>query len=135
MNIPDIQEFLKLASALRMPKLDPNSNASERISKLEEYLFTVAYHRGDLEEAVGWVLEAKHEARRTLDGLVGWEVHLRGERTQENVLVAKAKVSPDAVAIIRDGDYYLERLKRQVRRLEHDHEALSRAYTLITGSG
>ncbi len=135
MNIGDIMEFIRVASALRMPKLNPNDNPSFKISSLEEYMLQVAYHRGDLEEAIGWVLEAKHEAKRTLDGLIGWEMHVRGERTQENVLTAKGKISPEAVAVIRDADYYLKRLDRQVRRLEHDHDAISRAYTLIVGGG
>lgn len=134
MNITDIREFIRLASALRMPKLNPNENPAFKIARLEEYMLQVAYHRGDLEEAIGWVLEAKHEARRTLDGLMGWEMHVRGEHTQENVLRAKGKISPEAVTIVRDADYYLERLKRQVNRLERDHDAASRAYTLITGS-
>ncbi len=134
MNVEDIDPIIKAASRLRMPVLDPTTNPGLKISKLEEYMLQVAYHRGDLEEAIGWVLEAKHSARRTLDDLVGWDLHLRGDRTQENVLAAKAKISPEAVAVIRDADYYLERLKRQVNRLERDHDATSRAYTLVTGS-
>ncbi len=134
MDIADIQEFLTTAQRLRMPKLDPTSNPGHRITALEDYLYKVAYSRGDLEEAIGWVLEAKHEAKRTLDNVQGWEQMVRGATTQENVLAAKGRISPEAVAVVRDADHYLKRLDRQVRRLEHDHEALSRAYTLITGS-
>lgn len=134
MDIPQIEEYITTASALRMPRLDPNSNPQLRISGLEEYLLQTAYHRGDLEEAMGWVMEAKHNARRTLDGLNGWEMHVRGEQTAENVLAAKRKISPDAVAVFRDADYYMRRIERQIRRLERDHDATSRAFSFITGS-
>ncbi len=134
MNIPDTEQHLKDATALRMPRLNPNDNPSAKISALEEYLYKISYHRGDLEEAIGWMLEAKHEARRTLDVIQGWEMHVRGEHTAENVLRAKGKISPEAVAVVKDSDYYLKRLERQVRRLERDYEAVSRAYTLVTGS-
>lgn len=136
MNVGDITQFIKDASLLRMPKLDPNFSPGLKIAALEEYLLQIAYHRGDLEEAIGWVLEAKHEARRKLDDVQGWEVNLpRGaQRTQEAILEAKRKIAPDSYAILRDTDYYLKRLERQVRRLEHDHDAVSRAYTMVTGS-
>lgn len=134
MDIAEIRTIHHDAAKLRMPRLDPNSNPALKISALEEYILQIAYHRGDLEEAAGWVLEAKHEARRTLDTLQGWEMHVRGDRTEANVLEAKRKISPDAVAVVKDAEHYVKLLDRQVRRLEHDHEAASRAYTLITGS-
>lgn len=135
MNVEQISDHLLAASQLRIPKLDPNESPGLKIGKLEEYMLQVAYHRGDLEEAIGWVLEAKHDARRTLDGVQGWEqtVPRQADRTQERVLEAKARIAPEPVAILRDSDYYLKRLERQVRRLELDHNAVSRAYTLITG--
>ncbi len=136
MNVEDIGEYLRIASALRIPRLDPNDNPGLKISALEDYMLKVAHARGDLEEAIGWVLEAKHEARRALDAVQGWEVNLPrgGQRTAEQVLEAKRTIAPDSFAVTRDADYYLKRLERQVRRLELDHNAVSRAYTLITGS-
>lgn len=136
MNVEQISEYLTTASRLRIPKLDPNTHPGAKISALEEYMLTVAYHRGDLEEAIGWVLEARHTARRRLDDVQGWEVNLsRGaQRTQEQVLEAKRRIAPEAFEVLRDADALLKRLERQVRRLEHDHDAVSRAFTFITGS-
>lgn len=136
MNVDDITAYLNDASQLRIPKFDPEESPGLKIAALEDYMLKVSYHRGDLEQAIGWVLEAKHDARRMLDDVQGWEVHVpRGsQRTQEQVLDAKRKIAPQAFNILRDADYFLKRLERQVRRLEHDNDAVSRAYTLITGS-
>lgn len=135
MNIQQIELFLTTATQLRIPKLDPNSNPGLKIAALEEYMLTIAYHRGDLEEAIGWVLEAKHDARRDLDNVQGWEAAIpkQAERTKERVLAEKARINPKAASVLKAADYYLTRLERQVRRLELDHQAVSRAYTLVTG--
>lgn len=135
MNVDQIRQHLHDATQLRIPRLDPNLNPGAKIAALEEYMLKVAYARGDLEEAIGWVLEAKHDARRKLDAVQGWEVALPkpADRTQERVLAEKARIDPMSGAVLKDADYYLRRLERQVRRLELDHNAVSRAYTLITG--
>lgn len=135
MNVEDIQEYLRQSSELRIPKFDPHDNPGHKISGLEDYMLRISYHRGDLEEAVGWVLEAKHNALRELDDVQGWEMHLgRGStRTQEQILEAKRKIAPQQYNLLRDANYFLKRLERQIRRLERDHDAVSRAYTLLTG--
>lgn len=135
MNTDQIKAFLHDATQLRMPRLDPNLNPGLKIAQLEEYMLKLSYHRGDLEEAIGWVLEAKHEAKRRLDKVSGWEVQLpkQSDRTQERVFAEKARLAPQDAEVWRDAEYYLKRLERQVRRLELDHDATSRAFTLITG--
>lgn len=135
MNVPQIEQYLKDATALRMPRLNPNDNPGLKIATLEDYLLKLSYHRGDLEEAIGWVLEAKHEARRDLDKVQGWDAALPkpADRTADRVLAEKARINPQAGAVLKDASYWLDRLERQRRRLELDHNATSRAFTFITG--
>lgn len=116
--------------------MDPNAQPRERIEALEDFILKTAWHRGELEEALYWVMEAGKVLRRDWDAIRGHEVAVRGSRaTKEQIDLAKAELAPDTWAGLQEARFLVDALKRQIQRLGgSDYDAASRAYTLLNGS-
>lgn len=139
MTLEEIRARLKAALPLREPLFDPSAAPVAKVRALEDYLLLTAYHRGELEEALHWLYEAKKTLKREWDDLHGWEMNLpRGattrNRTQEMVREAKRHTAPELYTSLAECTQLENSILRQIRRLELDDKATSRGYTLITGS-
>lgn len=134
------------ASLLKMPvfRYDPHAEepahtAQEKVTKLEDFLLHTARHRGDLEEARVWMNEVLHGFIKDWEKLVGWETGLPGgkrlkDATRDDIATAKRNVRPDLWELISDLKHVIAGLSNGIRRLEHDDDVASRAYTFIVGS-
>lgn len=137
MELADIKQRLYDALPLRVPLQDPNESARVRIEKLEDHLLKCAWHRAELEEALHWAIEAGKLLRRKWDAIEGHEQMVRsGSRTtKEQIDAAKARIDPDLWDSLNEVRTLVESLRRQIVRLGGtDYDAVSRAYTLISGS-
>lgn len=135
MDLNEVRERLESALPLRIPLLDPNAAPRERIEALEDYILKCAWHRGELEEALYWTIEAGKVLRMKWDRVQGFQVAVRGSRpTKEQIDQAKAEIDPDTYAALTEARTLVEHLKRQIQRLGgSDYDAASRAYTLLSG--
>lgn len=135
MDLAEARARLESALPLRVPLMDPNEAPRVRIEQLEDYILKTAYHRGELEEALHWVLEAGKVLRQRWDGVQGYQAAVRGSRpTREQIDAAKAEIDPDTYAALQEARFLVESLKRQIARLGgSDYDAASRAYTLLSG--
>ncbi len=139
MTVDEIKATLATASKLRMPRWDPTSplGAQDKIEKLEEHLVNCSYHRAELEEADLHLSSAVHRLRVEWETLEGYEAGLGkvdpDKATGPQHQRAKRLHRPDLFTEISDGKHLLDRVARQIRRLEHDEDVASRAYTMITG--
>lgn len=139
MTLEDAKEKLGLAAQLRTPRWDPSSprGPQEKIDMLEQYLLDCSFWRGELEEAELYVSAGLHELRLKWEMMEGYESMLGqvdpDKATGPQHLRAKRLHDPDLFRNISDGKHLLERIGRQIRRLEKDQEVASRAYTLLTG--
>lgn len=137
MQIPDIKRILENALGVRVPQFTPDDSPGFKISKLEDHLLKCAWHRGELEEALYWTLEAGKVLKGKWDHIHGYENALpRGTKhTKEQVDGAKRTIDPGTWAAMEECKYLAENLRRQISRLGGtDYDAVSRAYTLISGS-
>ena len=144
MTPDEVREVLYDAAKLRMPrfigKLGDNGEAirvgpSEKIAELEDFLLATARFRSLLEEGRLYIRQATRDLQRKWDHLAGWEEHRReGEKSVASIEDAKRITDPDLYDSIQTGEALVRDLSDQIRRLEHDDEVASRAYTLITGS-
>lgn len=137
MTLDDIRRRIDAALPVRVPQFDPNTHPAEKVSKLETYLLTTAFHRGELVEAWHWLEEVRKRALSEWNDIQGFEVALPGSRrnvTQGDVKAAKRTMRPDLARLLEDCTTLERDLERQIRRLEWDDRAASRSYTLITGS-
>lgn len=137
MNVDECNAKLKAALPIRMPRFDPNLGAREKIEGLENHILLVAFHRGECEEALYWVIEAKKVLKDAWDGVEGWEAFLpRTERqkpTKEAVAAAKRQVDEGTYLALRDVQTMIDALAAQIKRFREEFESASRVYTLITG--
>lgn len=135
----EAKDKVGLAAQLRMPRWDPASplGPHEKIEKLEKYLLECSFWRGELEEAELFVSAAVHELRVKWEMMDGYEGMLgrvdADKATGPQHRRAKMLHDPDLFRGISDGKHLLERIARQIRRLEKDEDVASRAYTLLTG--
>lgn len=135
MDLPEIRSVLYSAARLRMPRRDPDAALGYNIEQIEDYLTDTAIHRGALEEARLYAADA-------LDGLVdqlaeveGWEVYMaKGAKSMAAEDRARALAAPRTAAGIREARRLIDRLSKQIARLEIDDKAASRRYTMMTGS-
>jgi hypothetical protein len=143
------QEAVQLvfeAAKLRMPTFrydphgsEPAHSPQQKIIALEDYLLQSAAVRGQLEEARVYMNELQHTFVVEWEKLAGWEVNLPGgkklkDATQADIATAKRNARPDLWENLSDVKNALAQLGNQVRRLEHDDDVASRAYTFIVGS-
>lgn len=136
MTLDEIRQALHTALPIRVPTFDPNTHPREKITALEDHLLKCAYHRGELEEALYWAVEAGKTLRAQWEGVEGHEAMLRGSRpTKEQIDAAKARIDPTTWAGLQECRSLVEALRRQIVRLGGtDYDAVSRAYTLISGA-
>lgn len=144
MTPEEAREALYDAAKLRMPRflgrLGENGEPmrvgpSEKIAELEDFLLATASWRSVLEEARLYMRQATRDLQRKWDHLIGWEENRReGEKSVASIEDAKRITDPDLYDSIQAGEALVRDLSDQIRRLEHDDEVASRAYTLITGS-
>lgn len=135
MDLPEIRKRLESALPLRIPLFDPNCPPREKISALEDYILKCAYHRGELEEALHWCLEAGKRLRGDWDQIQGYEVGLPSRPTKEQIDQSKRVISPDVWKGLDEARTLTESIKRQITRLGgSDYDAASRTYTFISGS-
>ncbi len=136
MDLEEIKRRLHAALPVRVPLYDPNAPPSQRVRGLEEHLLLCAWHRAELEEALYWTVEAGKALRAEWDGIEGYEVQLSGSRpTKEQVDGAKRTLKPGLWSSLEDCRALVDSLRRQITRLGGtDYDAVSRAYTLISGS-
>lgn len=136
MQIVDIKRILENALGVRVPQFGPDDSPGLKISRLEDHLLKCAWHRGELEEALYWTLEAGKMLRLKWDGLHGYENALpRGTKhTRDQINDAKRAIDPGTWEAMEEVKYIAENLRRQISRLGGtDYDAVSRAYTLISG--
>lgn len=136
MNLDEVKSKLEAALPLRIPLMDPNVSPRVRVEQLEDYILKCAWHRGELEEALYWTIEAGKVLRARWDRVEGFQVAIRGSRpTREQIEHAKAEIDPETYAALTEARSLVEHLKRQISRLGgSDYDAASRAYTLLSGS-
>lgn len=137
MTTDEIENVLTEAAKLKMPRFgyrDNKTSPREKIERLEEYLLDTARWRGHLEQARLHAKDAVRELERKWDHLAGWEPNRRqGEKSVQSIEDAKKLTNPDLFDSIKTGRELVKKLGDQIRRLEHDDEVASRAYTLIVG--
>jgi hypothetical protein len=139
MTLEEIRETLERSLPLRIPQFGPDDSSSFKIEQLEDYILKTALHRGDLEEALYWCVEAGKALRIEWEGIVGYESALprgsSGRHTKEQVDRARRTMRPELWAGLQEARSLVAALERQVKRLGgSDYEAASRAYTMLTGS-
>lgn len=131
-----VREVLYGSAQLRMPKFNGDTMPRSKIERLEEYLLATARWRSYLEEGRLYMQDALRQLRSDWDHLDGWETFRRkGEKTQASVDDAKRQINPDLYDSIQEAEFLVKRCSEAIRRLEHDDEVASRAYTFITGGG
>lgn len=135
MQAEDIRVALEDALPLRVPLLDPHSGGGQKIAELEDYMSKAAHKRGALEEGMYWATSARTWLNREWDKIEGWQPMLSGrDSTQAKIDAAKGTLRPDLRQQREDINLLIDALARQIRKLEFDHNVVSRLYTLITGS-
>lgn len=106
----------------------------EKATAIEDYMVEVAEARGELEEHRLVLNDSLHtlrqQARQT-----PWQNYLQGVKkpTQQQIADAKRRAAPDLVSSIETADNLVGLIKNQLDRLDKDHEAMSRVYTIIAG--
>lgn len=141
MTLEDHEEVLAEAAKLKMPTFRYGNNGDEpahapreKVEALENHLLQTARWRGHLEQSRLQVSLAVRGLKRKWDHMTGWEPHRReGEKSVASVEDAKRVKDPDLYDSIQSGEALVKDLSAQIRRLEHDDEVASRAYTFITG--
>jgi hypothetical protein len=146
----DVQEIrdaiYRVAQEVRVPKElragKPNELSEEHLpltprekaTAIEEYMVEVAEARGELEFHRLVINDALHELRKKARD-TPWQNLLQGVKkpTQQQVADAKRRTAPDLVSSIETAENLSGRLKDQLDRLDKDHEAMSRVYTIIAG--
>src|SRR5687768_8994661 len=148
MTKEDIENILHQAATLRMPRFRGEAardretgdirtfNGRQKIEELEDFLLGTARWRSFLEEARLHAFAEAKDLRRRWKHMSGWEDKRReGEKTVASVEDAKRATDPQLHDDIEEWEWLIKRLSEQIRRLEHDDEVASRAYTFITGGG
>lgn len=135
MTLDEIRTRLYAAMEIRVPRFPPDTSPREKVSALEDHLLLCAYHRAELEEALHWCVEAGKTLRAQWDGVEGAEAMVGHKATKERLDGAKRTIAPGVWDSLEEARTLVESLRRQVSRLGgSDYDAVSRAYTLISGS-
>jgi hypothetical protein len=134
-NLEEIRDTLVSALKLRVPAIDPDERPAQRIDKMESYANLTAIKRGELEEALFWLSEARKPLQREWDEIDGWQATIpkHSDRTQERVRQAKRTIKPDLYDALAECHELQSHLHRQIRRLERDADWMSREYTFLSG--
>ncbi|HXU02353.1 MAG TPA: hypothetical protein VN903_15410 [Polyangia bacterium] len=131
----EIQESIHTVAALRFPRFEQDVQPRAKIDALEGYLLETAVARDVLEEARITLEDAYELIDEEWLKLTGWEVYLHGKpKSQVEIDEAKRQAEPTLFHSRRRCQKLLRQIGNQVRRLEKDDAACSRAYTMMTGS-
>lgn len=135
MTYEEVAERVQEIAELRMPEFAEDVSTADKIAQLEEYLLTTARGRGILEEARLGLEDVYEEIDERWRNVTGYEVYLSGKpKTQEEVNEAKRQADTPLFIERRLCMKLLRQVGNQIRRLEKDDAAASRAYTMLTGS-
>lgn len=137
MTLDEIRKVLADALPIRVPRFDPNEHPGVKIAALEAHLLRCAYHRAECEEAMHWCVEAGKALRAQWDGVEGHEALIRAasKPTKDQVDTAKRTIAPELWESLQEARTLVESLRRQISRLGGtDYDAVSRAFTLISGA-
>lgn len=143
MSVEDAEEVLTEAATIKMPTFVygdggdlQRTSSREKIGRLEDFLLKTALWRGHLEEQRLIISQATRQLQRKWDHMTGWEQFRRnGEKSVQSVEDAKRQLDPDLYDSIQAGAALIKDISDQIRRLEHDDDVASRAYTFIVGGG
>jgi len=137
MTIEEIEQVLHAAAAVRFPRIDKDAGLTFQVEQVQDHLVETAVQRGQLEEARLFAYDALYVLRDEWDELPteSYEEFLVSRRpTNVQVEMAKAVVRDDLHVGIKRAKRLIDRLTDQIKRLELDDKAASRAYTMLTGS-
>ena len=106
----------------------------EKASYIEDYMVDVAEARGELEEHRVVLFDSLHTLRQQGQE-IPWQNYLQGVKkpTQQQVVEAKRRAAPEIVSGIETAEHLVSQIKNQLDRLDKDHEAMSRVYTIVAG--
>lgn len=121
------------AVKLRFPEFSAEVSARERVDMLEQHIWETANMRGELAELRLSAHTELRSCRRQWDHMQGWEQHRKGDRTEASVERAKRKASPGLWDSMENARWTIERCTEEMKRMDADYEAASRAYTLLAG--
>lgn len=126
---------LRNASALIVPIFGEDTSTAGKIERLESHLLDTARWRAVM-EADRYVLEEDWEEIDDLwRNVTGFEIYLNGKpKSQEDITEAKRQVDPDLFSRRRTAIKLIGQVRKQIHRMEKDDAAVSRAYTMLTGS-
>lgn len=135
LDYEDIAENIKAAGLLRIPSFADDMPTAQRIAALEDHLLDTARWRAVM-DATRIMLEDDYvEIDDLWRDVTGWEVYLNGKpKSREDIDEAKRQVDRDLFARRRMSMKLMRQTGNQIRRLEKDDAAVSRAYTMMTGS-
>jgi hypothetical protein len=148
-SLDEIRSNLQVAARLRVPPMyddlvppdqrpDParpvRLNPQTRVESYEDFIVRAATFRGELEENLLTIQSSLKALENEWDAIEGWETLAGDDRTQKAAVAAKRKLKPDLYDGIREGKWLADKLRVQVKRLEQDEGAVSRLYTMLTGS-
>jgi hypothetical protein len=109
----------------------------EKIEQLESYLLETAEARQRVHEAALYISASLKNLRRDWRDIEGWEQFLseaeRKKPTEVAKDMARRQVNKDLYESIQSAEWLLKELGKQISRLQHDDDVVSRAYTFITG--
>lgn len=130
MNLDEIRTAVTTSEMLRVPTfLDgQRGRATEKLGKLEDFVLASAQMRDEL--VIAWrycnALVRRFE-EQTMD------LPIPTGRSAEERERAKRDANPELWGALRDARALLSEILAQMKRLDKDYDAVSRAYTIITG--
>lgn len=158
MDLPEIENTLYQVAQVRLPsfirvgrppeEVDVAAGTAEadrniplgpreKIEQLESYLLETAEARQRAHEAALYISASLKNLRRDWRDIQGWEEFLseadKKKPTEAAKDMARRQVNRDLFESIESGEWLLKELNRQISRLQHDDDVVSRAYTFITG--
>jgi hypothetical protein len=136
MTLEEIEGVLARALKLRSPVFQDAEGAA-KVSALEDFMLTSANVNGNLVEALYWVRQLEEKLADEVGGLAGWEVALKRPRAKASkveINAAKLAVAPQLFAAGRKARGLRQGIEDQIGRLERAERAVSRAYSMATGS-
>lgn len=149
-QIDEFRSNLRVAARLRIPpihddlvppddRFDPAKparlNPQTRVESYEDFIVQAATYRGELEENLLDLQTGIKSMEDEWETIEGWETLVDpSDKTQRAAVDAKRKVRPDLYSGIREGKWLADKIRVQVKRLEQDEGAVSRLYTMLTGS-
>lgn len=135
MEYEEFEEGIKAAGLLRIPSFAEDLAPAQKIEALESHLLDTARWRSVMED-YRILLEDEYEEIDDLwRDVTGYEIYLNGRpKSKEDIDAAKREVDRPLFERRRKVIKLMRQVGNQIRRLEKDDAAVSRAYTMLTGS-